>query len=69
MRDERLNTALPYTKVTMTKQLLASIGDEGVLNAMLPLSLSEVWIDRDMSWLNFNERVLAEALDSRTPLL
>ena len=53
----------------MTKQLLASIGDEGVLNASLPLSLSEIWIDRDMNWLDFNERVLAEALDSRTPLL
>jgi polyphosphate kinase len=39
------------------------------LNASLPTPLSEVWIDRDMSWLDFNERVLAEALDERTPLL
>src|SRR6202021_78915 len=53
----------------MTKQVLASVGDDGVLNMKLPLSLSEVWIDRDVSWLDFNERVLAEALDSRTPLL
>jgi polyphosphate kinase len=29
----------------------------------------EVWFDRDLSWLEFNRRVLAEALDSRTPLL
>ena len=28
-----------------------------------------VWIDRDLSWLEFNRRVLAEALDERTPLL
>jgi polyphosphate kinase len=28
-----------------------------------------LWIDRDLSWLDFNERVLAEALDPRTPLL
>jgi polyphosphate kinase len=28
-----------------------------------------VWIDRDLSWLDFNERVLAEAMDERTPLL
>jgi polyphosphate kinase len=28
-----------------------------------------VWIDRDASWLDFNDRVLAEALDERTPLL
>ena len=53
----------------MTMQVLASVGDDGVLNMKLPLSLSEVWIDRDVSWLDFNERVLAEALDSRTPLL
>jgi polyphosphate kinase len=26
-------------------------------------------VDRDLSWLDFNERVLAEALDERTPLL
>jgi polyphosphate kinase len=27
------------------------------------------WIDRDTSWLEFNRRVLQEALDDRTPLL
>src|SRR5208283_580066 len=48
---------------------LASIGDQGVLNTPLPESLSDIWIDRDLSWLDFNERVLAEALDERTPLL
>ena len=46
-----------------------SIGDEGVLNEMLSPDLSEVWIDRDLSWLDFNDRVLAQALDDRTPLL
>jgi len=49
--------------------VLASIGDHGVLNEKLSPELSEVWIDRDLSWLDFNERVLAEALDERTPLL
>ncbi len=48
---------------------LASIGDQGVLNASLPQTLSGIWIDRDLGWLDFNERVLAEALDERTPLL
>jgi polyphosphate kinase len=28
-----------------------------------------VWIDRDLGWLDFNDRVSAEALDERTPLL
>ena len=40
-------------------------GDDGALNTPLSPSLKGVWIDRDISWLDFNERVLAEALDSR----
>ena len=48
---------------------MVSIGDGGVLNREISAPLSEVWIDRDLSWLDFNDRVLAEALDSRTPLL
>jgi len=48
---------------------MASIGDTGVLNQELSQPLSEVWIDRDLSWLDFNDRVLAEAQDDRTPLL
>lgn len=47
----------------------ASIGDHGVLNTSLPEPLAGVWLDRDLSWLDFNERVLAEALDERVPLL
>ena len=53
----------------MATAVLASIGDQGVLNASLSPGLQEVWIDRDLSWLDFNERVLAEALDTRVPLL
>ncbi len=53
----------------MATSVLASIGDLGVLNASLSPALQEVWIDRDLGWLDFNERVLAEALDERVPLL
>lgn len=53
----------------MAATVLASIGDHGLLNATLPPALQDIWIDRDLSWLDFNERVLAEALDERTPLL
>src|SRR6516165_1491083 len=53
----------------MAATALASIGDRGALNTELPAGLSEVWLDRDLSWLDFNARVLAEALDERTPLL
>ncbi len=31
--------------------------------------LREAWFDRDLGWLEFNRRVLNEALDERTPLL
>jgi polyphosphate kinase len=56
----------------MSAPALASIGDHGVLNVSLrdlPEPLSDIWLDRDLGWLDFNERVLAEALDERTPLL
>jgi polyphosphate kinase len=48
---------------------MVSIGDNGVLNRELSQPLAELWIDRDLGWLDFNDRVLAEALDDRTPLL
>src|ERR1700753_2635916 len=53
----------------MATTVMASVGDHGSLNAELPTDLQAVWIDRDLSWLDFNDRVLAEALDDRTPLL
>src|SRR5215471_21567311 len=31
--------------------------------------LEHAWLDRDLSWLEFNRRVLAEALDERNRLL
>ena len=33
------------------------------------LMLREAWFDRDLAWLEFNRRVLAEAFDERVPLL
>src|SRR5262249_4882429 len=32
-------------------------------------TLTDLWVDRDLGWLEFNRRVLAEAEDTRTPLL
>ena len=48
---------------------MVSIGDTGVLNKEVSHPLSEIWMDRDLGWLDFNDRVLAEALDPRTRLL
>jgi polyphosphate kinase len=53
----------------MTELAFASIGDHGAVNTQLSEELTEIWIDRDLSWLDFNHRVLAEALDERTPVL
>src|ERR1700741_812659 len=36
---------------------------------MTTQNLEQVWLDRDLAWLEFNRRVLAEALDERTPML
>src|SRR5215475_8021155 len=55
--------------MTRVPQFAVSIGDYGVLNFRPMAALAELWIDRDLGWLDFNERVLAEALDPRTPLL
>src|SRR5215813_9039291 len=49
--------------------VMVSIGDEGVLNKEVSATLSDIWLDRDLGWLDFNDRVLAEALDERNPLL
>ncbi len=57
------------TQLAPSSPVAASIGDDGAFNFHLPDHLSQVWIDRDLSWLKFNERVLAEAIDERTPLL
>jgi len=48
---------------------MVSIGDDGVLNREVSAPISEIWIDRDLGWLDFNDRVLAEAWDDRTPVL
>ena len=55
--------------MTSAAQTAVSIGDHGALNFRPTPALAQLWIDRDLSWLDFNERVLAEALDPRTPLL
>ena len=37
---------------------------------MAPADLApELYLNRELAWIDFNERVLAQALDPRTPLL
>jgi len=44
-------------------------GQDAPEAAIREAALSSVWVDRDLGWMEFNRRVLAEALDERTPLL
>src|SRR5262245_23714039 len=44
-------------------------GQDAPESAIRAAHLSTAWFDRDLGWLEFNRRVLAEALDERTPLL
>ena len=44
--------------------------DAGESNAAVPdLKSPEVYLNRELTWLNFNRRVLHEAQDTRNPLL
>src|ERR1700753_91707 len=52
-----------------TPVLFASVGDDDAFGTAIQPFLQQAWLDRDLSWLDFNDRVLAEALDDRTPLL
>jgi polyphosphate kinase len=44
-------------------------GDASLVESLAAGDLSRAWLDRDASWLEFNRRVLEQALDERTPLL
>ena len=57
-------------KNTTSEPSVASAADgNAMVSTDIDLTLPEYYISRELSWLSFNERVLHEALDPRTPLL
>ena len=60
---------MPRATPDVASSQLPSGGQDAPESAIRAAQLSTVWFDRDLGWLEFNRRVLAEALDERTPLL
>ncbi|HXI55294.1 MAG TPA: RNA degradosome polyphosphate kinase, partial [Polyangia bacterium] len=48
---------------------VSAVGGAALGGESVPLDHSSLYLNREMSWLAFNDRVLAEALDQRWPLL
>lgn len=57
------------TAITAAAVAPSTVSDDAPMSEVTEARISPVWMDRDLSWLEFNHRVLAEALDERTPLL
>lgn len=70
-KHQETKTGLSLTRVKPKrgKKAHPAAADAGQILASREGLLAHAWIDRDLSWLDFNGRVLHEALDERTPLL
>lgn len=70
-KHQETKTGLSLTRVKPKrgKKAHPATVDAGQFLASREGLLAYAWIDRDLSWLDFNGRVLHEALDERTPLL
>jgi polyphosphate kinase len=58
---------IEFRKRGFTQQTICCLKEQDT--NMSTENFEELWLDRDLAWLEFNRRVLAEALDERTPLL
>lgn len=72
LKAHRFRTAYARQRYGTQKAInLRVLRDRAALpeHALRPAGVKERFVDRDLSWLSFNERVLQEARDARVPLL
>ena len=72
LRAHRFHTPYAQRRYGTQKRInLRALEQRDVLpgRKLRPKSTKERFVDRDLSWLSFNERVLQEAKDPRVPLL
>ncbi|MBL8251592.1 MAG: hypothetical protein JNK31_07985, partial [Candidatus Competibacter sp.] len=71
-QTQETKTGISLTRVKPKRRKKAHAGpisETGAFLASREGLLAHAWRDRDLGWLDFNARVLHEALDERTPLL
>jgi polyphosphate kinase len=57
------------TKTSVSKKTAETIPEEQKVQNLFDLQSSEWYLNRELTWLEFNKRVLHEGQDSRNPLL
>ncbi len=60
---------MPLSRLVFFTQILAKMTPTKTADINLDLKDPKYYFNRELSWLEFNRRVLHEALDERTPLL
>src|SRR5262245_11061888 len=64
-----LGAAPAASQTPVPREALSNREEAAPESAIREAAVAAVWFDRDLAWIEFNRRVLAEALDERTPLL
>jgi hypothetical protein len=67
--DRPLEGGLDETETIVTESALEVEPEPGAPVPKWDLDDPSLYLNRELSWLEFNQRVLAEALDARNPLL
>ncbi len=69
VRKTRRTHAAAEGEIHAESSTAVSISNEQSVSSIENLSATSLYLNRELTWLEFNRRVLHEALDERTPLL